>query len=235
VVTAKTSDCALTRAAEPASLAREPAIVSHYAHRSPTSHERRTGLPWDHSYHDGPPPWDAGGPRSAVVRLCDQGAFVGPVIDAGCGSGDSALEIAARGIEVIGVDVAPTAIRQAQEKAAGRGIAATFLVADAFQLHRLGRTFASVLDCGLFHTFDDDERPAYVESLAAVTTPGSVLHLLCFSDMVPGDEGPRRISRSELRASFRVGWDVVSIEADRIETQFDPGGVPAWLAKIKRA
>jgi cyclopropane fatty-acyl-phospholipid synthase-like methyltransferase len=156
------------------------------------------------------------------------------VLDAGCGSGENALEIASRGIEILGVDVAPTAIRQAQDKAAGRGIAAAFLVCDALQLHRLGRTFMSVLDCGLFHTFDDDERAAYVESLAAVTTRGSVLHLLCFGDLTPGSRGPRRISQSELRAAFRAGWNVVSIEADRLETTFDPSGVPAWLARIER-
>ena len=86
------------------------------------------------------------------------------MLDAGCGSGEDALEIAARDIEVVGVDVAPTAIRQAQEKAAGRRIAATLVVADALQLHRLGRTFRTVLDSGLFHTFDDDDRPAYVEA-----------------------------------------------------------------------
>ena len=203
--------------------------------RPPTSHERRAGRPWDDSYQHGPPPWDAGGPRSAVVRLCDHGAFAGPVLDAGCGAGEDALEIAARGIEVVGVDVPPTAIRQARDKAAARGIAATFLVADALRLDRLGRTFASVLDCGLFHTFDDDERRAYVQSVAAVTTSGSVLHLLCVSDTTPGDEGPRRISESELRASFHTGWKVVAIEADRLETGLDPAGFPAWLATIERA
>jgi SAM-dependent methyltransferase len=166
-----------------------------------------------------------------VVRLCDEGAFVGPVLDAGCGSGRNALAIAAQGIEVVGVDVAPTAIRQAQ--AAGGG-AATFLVCDALQLGGLGRTFPSVLDCGLFHTFDDDERLVYVESLAAVTSPGSVVFLLCFSDKVPGEGGPRRISQAELRAAFRGGWNVVSIEADRLETQFDPDGVAAWLARVAR-
>jgi SAM-dependent methyltransferase len=206
-----------------------------YADRSPTSHERRSGVPWDDSYHDGPPPWDHGGPRSAVVRLCDEGAFAGPVLDAGCGSGDSALEIAARGLEVVGVDFAPTAIGQARDKAAARGIAATFLVADALRLGRLGRTFRSVLDCGLFHTFDDDERSTYVQSLAAVTAPGSVLHLLCMSDEAPGDRGPRRVSRPEIRGSFGAGWDVVAIEAERVETQADPAGVPAWLARIERA
>jgi SAM-dependent methyltransferase len=169
------------------------------------------------------------------VRLCDEGAFVGPVLDAGCGSGDNALEIAARGIEVVGADVAPTAIRQAEDKAMRRGIAATFLVADALELDRLGRTFRTVLDSGLFHTFEDDERAAYVDSLSTITTPGSVLYLMCFSDAVPGDEGPRRITRPELRAAFSAGWNVISIEPDRLETRFDSGSVAAWLAKIERA
>lgn len=45
-------------------------------------------------------------------------------------------------------------------------------MADAFALERLGRRFETVLDCGLFHTFDRDERPGYVASLASVTEPG---------------------------------------------------------------
>ena len=202
--------------------------------RAPTSHERRSGRPWDDSYREGPPPWDTGGPQEAVVRLAERGAFAGPALDAGCGSGDNTLEIAKRGVEIVGVDVAPTAIRQAAEKAAARGIATTFLVADALALHRLGPTFRSVLDCGLFHTFDDDERPAYVESLAAVTAPGSVLHLLCVSDEAAGEEGPRRVSRSELRAAFSAGWEVASIEADRLRATFAPDGLAAWLAEIQR-
>ena len=32
----------------------------------------------------------------------------------------------------------------------------------------LGRMFGTVLDCGLFHTFDGDERRRYVASLASV-------------------------------------------------------------------
>ena len=168
------------------------------------------------------------------MRLARAGAFAGPVLDAGCGSGENALTIAERGLEVVGVDVAPTAIRQAEDKAAARGITASFLVVDALQLGRLGRTFASVLDCGLFHTFDDAERAAYVEGLAAVTAPGSVLHLLCVSDAAPGDRGPRRVSQAEVRAAFRAGWDVVSVDADRLEATFDAGGLPAWVARIER-
>jgi SAM-dependent methyltransferase len=202
--------------------------------RPPTSHERRSGHPWDDSYRDGPAPWDAGRPQPAVVRLCADGAFAGPVLDAGCGSGENALEIAARGIDVLGVDVAPTAIAQARGKATARALPATFEVADALRLDQLGQTFRSVLDCGLFHTFDDAERAAYVESLVAVTEPGSVLHLLCVSDSAPGTGGPRRTSQAEIRAAFGAGWHIASIEADRLETAFDEGGHAAWRAKIER-
>ncbi len=198
-----------------------------------TSHERRAGRPWDASYTDGTPPWDAGGPQPEVVRLCEQGTLAGPLLDAGCGTGDNALEIAARGIDVVGIDVAPTAIRQAQGKAAERGIAATFMVADALWLEQLGRTFRSVLDCALFHTFDDDERAAYVAGLATITEPGGALHLLCVSDAAPGGNGPRRVSQAELRAAFADGWHVVSIDEGRLLSAF--GGFPAWVAKIERA
>ena len=60
----------------------------------------------------------------------------------------------------------------AREKAAGRGIDADFVVADALHLDRLDRVFETVLDCGLFHTFDSDERRDYVASLASVTGRG---------------------------------------------------------------
>ena len=174
----------------------------------------------------------------------EQHAFAGTVLDAGCGTGEHALYLARHGHETVGIDVAPTAIEQARQKAASRQIAATFLVADALQLGRLGRTFDSVLDVGLFHTFDDEERRAYVDSLASVTRPGSVLHLLCFSEATPGDEGPRRVTQAELRSAFDTGWTVVSIDPDRIE--INPAwrrddapawlrdGAAAWLARIER-
>src|SRR4029077_11290782 len=137
--------------------------------RQPTSHERRAGAPWDASYLDGPAPWDTGRPQPAIRRLADEGAFAGAVLDAGCGTGENALHIASLGLRVVGVDVAGTALSIAREKAADRGVDADFVVADALHLERLDRGFETVLDCGLFHTFDGDERRAYVAGLASVT------------------------------------------------------------------
>src|ERR1700733_5784607 len=120
-----------------------------YGGRRPTSHERHAGQPWDASYRDGPPPWDIGAPQPAVVRLASAGVFAGQVLDAGSGTGDNALHIAAPGLDVLGVDVAGTAVSIARENAAARGIRAEFIVADALRLDRLGRMFDTVLDCAL--------------------------------------------------------------------------------------
>jgi SAM-dependent methyltransferase len=204
--------------------------------RRPTSHERRTGLPWDASYHDGPAPWDAGRPQPAVVRLAAGGAFAGAVLDAGCGTGENALHVASLGLSVLGVDVAETALAIARAKAEERGIEVEFAAVDAFQLERTGRMFETVLDCGLFHTCDDDERPRYVASLASVTQLDATVYVLSFSNEGP-DAGPHPVGREALRAAFNpsLGWDVIAIEPDRLQTRYhDDGGAPAWLATIRR-
>ncbi len=203
--------------------------------RHPTSHERMTGLPWDASYHPGPAPWDIGHPQPAIVRLASEGGFSGAVLDAGCGTGENALQVASLGLSVLGVDVAETALAMARAKADERGIKVEFAAADAFHLERLDRTFETVLDCGLFHSFDVEERPRYAASIASVTDNNGTLYVLCFSDNDP-DTGPHPISQEELRAAFKRsnGWDVAAIEPDRVQTRFHDDGAPAWLATIKR-
>lgn len=201
-----------------------------------TSHERLSGQPWDASYHDGPAPWDVGGPQEAVERLASQGAFAGAVLGAGCGSGENALHIASLGLSVLGVDVAETALARARETAASRGIEnVTFAAADALHLETLGRTFDTVLDCGLFHAFDAAERAQYAASVASVTARGGTLYILCFGDEGP-DPGPHPVSRHDLQAAFNAGsgWEVVSIEPERLQTRFHANGAAAFLARVRR-
>jgi cyclopropane fatty-acyl-phospholipid synthase-like methyltransferase len=154
-------------------------------------------------------------------------------LDAGCGTGEHALLAAGLGLSVLGVDVAETAIAKARAKAEERGVDAEFEVADAYQLDRLGRRFDTVLDCGLFHTFDAAERPPYVASLESVTDSGATLFLLCFSDEAP-DFGPHPISRQELETAFHERWEISALEPDLVQTTFVETGFPAWFATVTR-
>jgi SAM-dependent methyltransferase len=203
--------------------------------RQPTSHERMAGQHWDASYSNGPAPWDIGHPQSAIVRLASEGRFAGAVLDAGCGTGENTLLVASRGLSVLGFDVAETALAAAREKAEARGIKAEFVAADALRLDHLGRKFQTVLDCGLFHTFNADERLKYVASLASVTARDGIVYVLCFSEEGP-DTGPHPIRQEDLRAAFSAvnGCNIVSIIAERIHTRFHANGAPAWLATIQR-
>jgi ubiquinone/menaquinone biosynthesis C-methylase UbiE len=165
-----------------------------------------------------------------------EGGFGGAVLDVGCGTGENALRVASLGLPVLGVDVAETAVGMARQKAEQRGIDAEFKVADALELGRLDRTFETVLDCGLFHTLDGEERASYLASLASVTGSGATLRLLCFSDADPDAAGPHPVSEDELRAAFENGggWEVEAVEPSRIHMRLTPGSAPAWLAAIRR-
>jgi cyclopropane fatty-acyl-phospholipid synthase-like methyltransferase len=193
------------------------------------------GADFDASYGaDAPPPWDIGRPQSAFAALAAAGELGETVLDAGCGTGEHALIAAVAGYDATGIDLAPTAIRIAEDKARQRGLAARFLVGDALRLSDLGQQFDTVLDCGLFHTFDDDDRARYVGSLAAVVPTGGRVHLLCFSDAEPGDWGPRRVTEAELREAFAHGWEVERIEPSVLDVTLRPEPVPAWLCTVTR-
>ena len=187
----------------------------------------------------GDAPWDIGRPQAAFLAIADH--VVSPVLDAGCGTGDIALELTARGYQVSGFDYLDEPIRRAKAKAADRGLAADFRVADALSLTDWPERFNTVVDSGLFHVFSDDDRRRYVAGLAHVVNPGGRLFMMCFSDEEPGDFGPRRISQKELQTAFADSWTIESIDPARFETNpkfmgatFSPGGPKSWFVTAQR-
>src|SRR5919201_2775785 len=167
--------------------------------------------------YTGTPPWDIGRPQPAFRELAEGGALRGRVLDVGFGTGERALMAAGLGVEATGIDTAPRAIAIAERKARDRGLEARFLVWDALDLVSLDEQFDTVLDCGLFHIFEDADRSPFVENLRSVIPVGGRYYMLCFSDRQPGDWGPRRVSRGEITTSFSDGWRIDSIEPAKIE------------------
>ncbi len=198
-----------------------------------------TGGSWDEAYRGGRAPWDIGRPQPAIVRVAGMGELTGRVLDVGCGSGEHALLASTIGLEVTGVDVSQIAIERARAKARQRGLIAEFLVGDVLDLQavdRLDPPYDTVIDVGCFHTFANADRPLYAASLASVVEPGGVLHLLCFSELTPGTDGPRRVTEGELRATFSRDWRVqrVTAESFSVSSEWSGREPSAWLARIIR-
>ena len=183
-------------------------------------------------------PWDIGKPQQPFVAIAER--VTSPVLDAGCGTGDTSLFFAARGCRVTGIDFIKEAIRRARIKAVQQKVDVQFLVKDALTLFEWDARFKSIIDSGLFHVLSDGDRRRYVQGLANVLELGGELFLMCFSDEEPGTDGPRRVSRQELCNTFDDEWNIESVEAVRVEVnpkfkeRFSEGGPKAWFAIIRR-
>jgi cyclopropane fatty-acyl-phospholipid synthase-like methyltransferase len=191
------------------------------------------------SAYAGQAPWDIGRPQKVLTDVADQ--ITGSILDVGCGTGENALYFAALGRAVTGIDFLAEPVKRAKQKAAERGLTATFLVMDALKLKEWPERFDNLIDSGLFHVFSDDDRRRYVEGLTSMLVPGGRLFMICFSDQEPGTQGPRRVSRREIEDAFAKGWAVESIEPRRFEVRtdlediaFTPGGPKAWFVVVRR-
>jgi SAM-dependent methyltransferase len=211
----------------------------------------------------GTPPWDIGCPQKEYVQLEQAGEIVGSVLDVGCGTGENALYLAAQGHDVWGIDFTPTAIQKAQEKAAQRHLTVSFRVLNVLELYTLGRTFDTVIDSGLFHVFSDEERPLFVDNLAAVIRRGGTYFMLCLSELAPkldysklkdflpdfdklkdlvpnfdklkeGDYGPRRVTQAEIKRLFQDGWRINYIRQATMESTMGSGVRLGWLSSISK-
>ena len=72
------------------------------------------------NFYAGPAPWDIGKPQPAFTAVADQ--VTSPILDAGCGTGETALFFAAKAHRVTGIDFLEEPIRRARRKAAERGL-----------------------------------------------------------------------------------------------------------------
>jgi SAM-dependent methyltransferase len=190
-------------------------------------------------YRDDTPPWDIGGPQPDLSALLVEHPPEGPVLDAGCGSGDLVLAIARRGLPVLGVDVVETAIADARAKAAASppevARLAEFQVGDALRPTLLGRRFGAIVDSGFFHVFDQEQRDLYAEEVAGVLNPGGRLYLIEFAIEFDMPNTPLKVTDDELRARFTAekGWRFLALRPAQFHSRFAP--VPAVAACIERA
>lgn len=113
----------------------------------------------------------------------------GKFLELGCGAGTYSLWFAKRGYEVYGVDIAPTAIQWAKEKAAEQNIHVDFRVGSVLNLTSFNDNFFDfVLDGHCLHCIICDDRKAFMESAFRVLKPGGFFRVATMCGEVTNDE-----------------------------------------------
>jgi SAM-dependent methyltransferase len=176
------------------------------------------------------PPWDNKEPSESVIGWLAGGWIHGDILDIGCGLGDNAIYLAKNGYPVTGLDISPTALSTARQRADDAGVEVTFAVADSTKLDGYTDAFDTVIDSGLFHSLDDDGRRSYVAAVHRASRPGATLLLSCFSDVNPvGDDWRPAVSEATLRDVLgTAGWDIESLEPATLPGELD--GVQVEMA-----
>jgi SAM-dependent methyltransferase len=156
-------------------------------------------------------PWNIGGPQPVLAALLDD--MRSPVLDVGCGIGETSLALAARGREVVGIDLSPAAIGQARRAAAERGLSVEFAVADAADFGGRDGYFATVVDSSLLHSLPVERRRDYLRCIARAARPGAQLFMSVFDTAAPFPRAvrPNAVSEPELRATVGEFWTVDNV------------------------
>jgi SAM-dependent methyltransferase len=138
------------------------------------SHDEFTQSRWQRLWSDSNPVYDP----SVEPQLRDSLELIrrfwpnphGRFLEAGCGPAANALNLAAAGAEVVGVDLAPAAVERATAAFRERGVAGDFVVGDVRALPFADGSFDFVYAGGVVEHFLDTERA--LGEMARVLRPG---------------------------------------------------------------
>lgn len=133
-------------------------------------------------------PWIRESPPQAFVDLIAGRKTIPPctAIDLGCGVGHYAIWLDSLGFSVTGIDVSPSAIREARRNAAHKGAGCSFVESDILgDLSGLETTFDFAYNWHLLHHIYPDERYAYADNAHRLLRPGGRHLSVCFSEEDP--------------------------------------------------
>ena len=133
----------------------------------------------------------------------------GTAMDLGCGVGQNSLWLAERGWTVSGVDISPTAIKQANEAAALAGLDATFEVADLASWTS-ATSFDLVVSTYALPPQGPNREHALGEA-ARIVAPGGTVLLAEFDESLSDDDWWKRedlVTLEELTAPF-AGFEML--------------------------
>ncbi|MEJ7629221.1 MAG: class I SAM-dependent methyltransferase [Nocardioidaceae bacterium] len=150
---------------------------------------------WDSFYADRakPVPFFVAKPDENLISYLDRG-LIAPrrALDLGCGPGRNAIHLASAGCTVDAVDLSPTVIAWAEDRARGAGAEVQFHCGDAFALTAsdLAGPYDLIYDSGFFHHLPPHRRISYLALLDRCLATGGHLAITCFAAGEMGSELP---------------------------------------------
>ena len=169
------------------------------------------GTDWESHYQSGEIPWEKGAAHPALVAFQKSNPVHGRVLVPGCGTGHDVRALAATADEVIGLDIAPSAVARAkQQPTVG---AESYQLGDLFALPaKMRGAFDVVFEHTCFCAIDPSMREKYVDAVAGALKPGGHLIAIFYldPDLEPGQSGPPfGVTKAELDALFSAQFTLL--------------------------
>ena len=139
------------------------------------------GIDWELRYTTGDTPWIKPHAHPALLDWLSKNSIAGKVLVPGCGGGHDVRAIATGGAEVLGIDIAPSAIRLAEsfpQAASERYLLGDFLAGDANSYGPFDWIFEHTCLCAL----PPYRRQDYVNAASAALRPGGFLLAVFYSN-----------------------------------------------------
>jgi len=148
-------------------------------------------MDWETRYRTGDTPWEKGAPAPALLEwIRMRGALRGTILVPGCGTGHDVRAIAAASpdAEVLGLDIAPSALERARQvPTVGKE---QYRLGNLFDLpSELANRFEWVFEHTCFCAIIPEHRPEYVRGVArALSDEGRLLAVFFLNPWDPGEE-----------------------------------------------
>jgi len=179
--------------------------------------ENRATVNWDDRYQAGDTPWDKGAAAPPLLEwMSIHGALTGEILVPGCGLGHDVRAIASADLntQVIGLDVARTAVERAS--AFPKAGSETYQAANLFDLPSdLNARFDWVFEHTCFCAIEPSRRADYALAAARALKPhGHLLAIFYLNPWDPGEEPdgggpPFGVTPSELDQLFSPHFALV--------------------------
>jgi ubiquinone/menaquinone biosynthesis C-methylase UbiE len=152
-------------------------------------------------------------PLLELVALIESGIVEkGASLDICCCSANNAIYLAKQGLTSYGIDISPTAIGYAQEKAAGEGVSCELTSGNALELPYPDSSFTLVFDRGCFHSMPPKNRETFIRGVHRVLKTDGKYQLICFSSKDRrGFQPPYSFSPEDIRRYFSTLFQIRSI------------------------